>query len=433
MLAVFYPFSIDARHWQFRLPHMIKSGANPSLPGIKSLIRLACVFGFAIAALSAVAATVPADQPNPDEQFIHIMGMIDRADVLRTAGQLDAARAEYREAQTNLVMFKAYNPLFDPKTVTYRLNEVTARVDARPPVVESAAPVSHANRETAPAASKSKSAVKLIDPGAEPRQVLRLHVKPGDKQMVIMTVKMNIDMGMAIGGTNGSRAMDIPAMNMPMDVTIESVAPNGDIAYQAVFEEPGVVTESNTPPQAAQMMKMALGKIKGMTCDGVISSRGVSKSVDVKVPPDADPQMRQSIEQIKQSMHNVGTPMPEEAIGAGAKWEIKMPVKSQGMSIDQTADYQLASVQGDKVNTTFTLTQTAANQKIQNPSMGNVQMTLLQYTGNGTGSVTTDLSKLMALQANMNMQIDLNSQVTVGTKTQPMNMKMGMDMTLESQ
>jgi hypothetical protein len=419
---------------------MIKSGSNPRLPAIsariQSLFRFKWIFSLAIVALISVAATVPSDQPNPDEQFIHIMAIIDRADALRKAGQLDAAKAKYREAQTNLVFFRAYNPLFDPKTVAYRLDEVTARVETRPPVTESTFSNSKAGLEAEPAAkspSASKSAVKLIDAGAEPRQVLRLHVKPGDKQMVIMSVKMNMDMDVPAGGTNTTRAMDLPAMSLPMDVTVQSVAPNGDITYEAVFEEPGVVNDTNIPPQVVQGMKMALGKIKGMTGTGVISSRGVSKSADVKAPNDADPQMRQSIEQIKQSMHNIGTPMPEEAVGTGAKWEIKMPVKSQGMSIDQTADYQLTSVQGDHVNATFTLTQSAANQKVQNPAMGNAQMNLIQYTGSGTGNVTTDLSKLMAIQASMDMHIDMNSQITMGTKTQPLNMKMGMNMTLESQ
>ncbi|HEX4264823.1 MAG TPA: DUF6263 family protein [Verrucomicrobiae bacterium] len=419
---------------------MIKSGSNPSLPAIRasiqSLIRLKWIFSLALAALFSVAATLPSDQLNPDEQYIRIMAVIDRADALRLAGQLDAAKAKYREAQTNLVIFKAYNPLYDPKTVAFRLDEVTARIDTKPPMVDSPAPKSNAHLEAEPApktSAASKSSVKLIDAGAEPRQVLRLHVKPSDKQMVIMTVKMNIDTTAAMGGTNASRAMDLPAMSLPMDVTIQSVAPNGDISYEAVFEEPGVVSQTNTPPQVVQGMKMALGKMKGMTCTGVISSRGVSKSIEVKSQNEADPQVRQSVEQIRQSMRNVGTPMPEEAVGPGAKWEIKMPVKSQGMAIDQTADYQLTSVQGDHVNTTFTLTQNAANQKVQNPSMGNMQLNLLQYTGNGTGNVTTDLSKLMALQATMKMDIDMNSEMTMGAKTQPLIMKMGMDMTLESQ
>jgi hypothetical protein len=39
---------------------------------------------------------------------------------------------------------------------------------------------------------------------------------------------------------------------------------------------------------------------------------------------------------------------------------------------------------------------------------------------------------LVALQATMNMQMDMNAEVTVGGKTQPFAMKMGMDISMES-
>jgi hypothetical protein len=94
---------------------MTKTGFIPRLPAIsakiQSLARLKWIFSLAMAALFTVAgtaATLPADQQNPDEQFIHIMAIIDRADALRAAGQIDAAKVKYREAQTNLVIFKAY-------------------------------------------------------------------------------------------------------------------------------------------------------------------------------------------------------------------------------------------------------------------------------------------------------------------------------------
>jgi hypothetical protein len=421
---------------------MIKSGSTSRRPAIVAriqfLVRLKWIFSFAMAALfsfGATAATLPPDQQNPDEQYIHIMSVIDRADALRAAGQIDAAKAKYREAQTNLIYFKAYNPLYDPKTVAYRLKEVTDRVETRPPVSVSTAPAikSKANLEAETAAAGSKSVVKLIDAGAEPREMLRLHVKPGDKQLVIMTMKMNIEMPAPTGGATNAKAMNIPAVTMPMDVTVQSVAANGDISYQAVMGEPGIVDEPGTLPQVAQAMKAGIAKIKGLTSTGVISNRGVSKKVDVKAPADADPQLRQSVEQMREGMSNLAVPAPEEAVGAGAKWEVKMPVKSQGISIEQTADYQLASVAGDHVSATFTVTQNAANQKIQNPAMGGMQINLIQMTGNATGSVTADLSKLVALQGTMNMHIDMNSQMTMGAKTQPMNMKMGMDMSLESQ
>lgn len=420
---------------------MIKSGFTPCLPAVRARIQSLApwkwIFSIGIAAsfaLSATAATLPPDQQNPDEQYIRIMAIIDRADALQAAGQIDAAKAKYHEAQTNLVIFKAYNPMFDTKTVTYRLNEVTEKAGTRPRLPESTEPAvaPKTNSQAESGASGSKSMVKLIDAGAEPRQVLRLHVKAGDKQLAIMTMKMKMDMPAPGGGAAPSNSMNIPAMTLPMDVTVQSVAANGDITYQAVMGDAGVVDEPGVAPQVAQAMKTAIAKIKGLTTTGVMSSRGMSKKVDVKAPPDADPQLRESVAQMKQAMSNMGVPTPEEAVGPGAKWEVKMPVVTQGMKLEQTADYQLVSAQGDQVNTTVTLAQNAANQKVQNPAMGNVQMNLIQLTSTGTGSVTADLSKLVALQATMNMQMDMNAEVTVGGKTQPFAMKMGMDISMES-
>jgi hypothetical protein len=199
-----------------------------------------------------------------------------------------------------------------------------------------------------------------------------------------------------------------------------------------VFGEPGVVEEPGTAPQVVQAMKAQLAGIKGLTVTAVVSDRGINKKIDVKASATADPTMRQTMDQIKDSMSNMASPLPEEAVGAGAKWQVKMPVKSQGMSIDQTADYQLVSVDGDHISTTATLTQSAANQKIQNPAMGSVQMNLIKMTNNATGTVATDLSKLIPLQATIDMHMDMNSEVTVGNKKQPVAMKMAMNMTMEA-
>jgi hypothetical protein len=199
-----------------------------------------------------------------------------------------------------------------------------------------------------------------------------------------------------------------------------------------VFGEAGIADEPGTAPQVAQAMKAALSGFKGLTTTAVVSDRGVSKKVDIKVPPDANPQVRQTFDQMKSSMMSMGSFLPEDAIGTGAKWEVKMPVKSSGLTLDQTTDYQLASMDGDHVSTTITQSQSAANQKMQNPSMGATQMNVLQMTNSMTGNFAADLSKLMPLQATMDSHTELNAEVTAAGKKQPMAMKIGMNITLES-
>jgi len=424
---------------------MIKSGSFLRVPAVgaklKFLFRLQWLFGLMLAVLVTVAATPPTQ--NPDEQYIHIMALIDRGDALRKAGQTDAAKAKYKEAQKDLLIFKANNPLFAPKTVAYRLKELGDLVETRPQVMEPE-PIAKPKAKSG-AESADKSGVKLLEPGSEPRKALRLHVKAGDKQTMILTIKMKMDIPMSAGGAQGaggpgtgpqagaasSNSMTIPAMTIPMDVTIQSVAANGDITYQTAMGDATVAEEAGANPQMIAGIKTALAGLKGITATGVMSSRGITKKYELSAAGSNDPQMRQAIGQMKEGMSNMGAHFPEEPIGPGAKWQVQGPVKAQGMTLDQTQNFELESVEGDHVKLKFSLNQSAANQKIQNPAMGGAQMNLIKMSVESSGTVDSDLSKLLGSMS-MDMHLDMNSEVTAANRKIPVNMKMDMNITGEA-
>jgi uncharacterized protein DUF6263 len=384
---------------------MIKCGlaSRPATLGakIQPFARLTWFFSLAIAVLFTVAATPPTGQENPDELYIRIMAMIDRADALRTSGQTEAARAKYAEAEKALLYFKATNPLFAPKTVAYRIKEVTERADARPPIAEPAETPKTNLEASSPSA---KSGVKLIDAGAEPRTALRYHLKAGDKQVVIMTMKVKMDMSMpaaAPGGTPPAMPA-IPAITIPMDMTVQSVAANGDITYESVMGEADIKAEAGTTPEVAQAMKTALAGMKGLSSTGVMSNRGVTKKFDMKAPATADAQARQLMDLIKEGTSNLNVPFPEEPVGVGAKWETKKVNKIQTTSVEQNATYELVSAQGDQLSTKFNA---AFNATAPKTAAAN-QMASPQMSGNMNGTANLDLSKLVGPSANIDMHME---------------------------
>jgi hypothetical protein len=417
---------------------MIKSGLTPRLAiigaKIQSFARWKWFFSLAIALLVTVAAT-PEPSQNPDEQYIQIMALIDKADALRKAGQADAAKAKYVQAEKALLYFKAVNPLYSPRAVAYRLKEVSDYADARPPITEpTPTPSKPKTNLESTAGATAKNGVKLLEPGAEPRNQLRLHVKAGDKQTMIMTVNVNMDMSMpgAGKGAPAPATTKIPTMSIPMDMTVQSVAANGDINYQAVIGEPAVADEPGVAPQMMQAMKTAISGIKGMTATGILSNRGISKKADITAPNTADPQVTQTADQIKEGMSNLGARLPEEAVGPGAKWEIKRPIKTQGITTEQTETYELVSAEGDHLNMKFTVEQDASNQKMQNPAMKGAEVNLIKLTTTGSGTSESDLSKLMPTKATMDMHMEMNAEINANNKKMPMGMKMDMNMSLES-
>jgi hypothetical protein len=386
---------------------MIQSGFTPRLRTIgakmQSLARFKWLFSLVIAVAVTVAATPPPDQTLPDEQYIQIMTIIDRADALRVAGHADAAKVKYFEAQKQLLYFKAINPLFAPKTVQYRINELNARLETRPVLTTTNSPAGSKTALEAPAPAP-KSNIKVTDAGAEPRKALRFHIAPADKQSVIMTLKVNIDPATAAALGAAAAQNPSPAITVPWDVTIQNVATNGDVSYEAVIGEVNVVSDTNTPPAAALAAKTVFAALKG-TITGVISSSGVSKKVEGKAPPGLDLQLRQIYDTIKEAISNPSVPLPDEAIGVGAKWEVKIPNKSQGASMDQTAAFELVSVDGDHVKATVSAT-VGANAKTPGPTIAT------------TGTVDADLSKLVASEtvANIHFESPPNKQMPGGAK-----------------
>jgi len=312
----------------------------------------------------------------PDDDYLGIVDLVDQADLLNANGKADSAQAKYVEALKKLVEIKRVNPKYNPSAIAYRIKYVTGKIAMAPAKV------------AAPETAASGVLVKLIDAGAEPRKALRLHPAAGDKQSSEMTVKMSMEM--ATGA--GTMPIKMPAVQMGMEVTVKSIAA-GEIAYEAAITETSVAQDPNVLPQLASGFEAAMTNLKGTTITGVTTDRGVSKNVDVKMSSKADAQARQTMEQLKTAMLQVS--LPEEGVGVGAKWSVQQKIKTQGITVDQIETFEITALEDEDVTLKTSLTQTAANQKIENPAMPGAKVDLTKMEMKGAGTATVNLGKLM--------------------------------------
>jgi hypothetical protein len=374
--------------------------------------------------LALLLGVWPARADGPDDEYLQIRNLIQQADELNTSGKAEPAKAKYQEAKAALTTFRQNYPDWNVKLVTFRLNYVVQKVAAltqKPPTAESS--------DTAAATQTSASPVKLFEAGAEPRKVLRFHPKPGDKQTLAMTMKMA--MATKIGEMEPP-AMKLPAIKMTLEATVKEVGANGDITYELVISDTGISDEPGVAPELAEALKSAFVGMKGLSGSGTTSSRGVSKGLEFKAPANSNPQARQFVDQMKEFYTQLAVPMPEEAVGSGAKWEVKMPVKTQGMTIDQSANYEIVSLEGEGLKTKSTIVQQAANQKIQNPAMAGMKVDLTKMTGKGTGERTFDLANLLPTAGTGVVHTEASMAMNMGGQKQAMTMKKDVDVRFET-
>ena len=396
--------------------------------GAKWVSWLLCVLF--LAAISSVQAD------EAEDQYFALHDLVQKGDALSGSGQFAKALAKYQQAQVALQAFRKEHSDWNPKILAYRTKYLAEKIEFCTQQLAATPATPPATAETKPGESAAKPVgnssgvqIKLLEPGNEPRKVLRLHPKAGDKQVVQMTLKMG--MGMKIGEMENP-AMKLPGMIMTMSSTIKAVSPEGDITTEMVMSDAEVADEPGVMPQVVDAMKASVSKMKGLSGTAVTSDRGISKGVQMNMPAGADAQMRQVMDQMKDSLSNLGTPLPEEGVGPGAKWEAKTQLKSQGMIIDQVTTYELASVEGEALTTRVTISQTAAQQKIESPTMPGLKIDLTSMTGSGSGQFQVNLAQLLPTAGEITSRSDLNMGVGAGAQKQTMKMSVDVALHIET-
>ena len=397
-------------------------------------VNLTRICGLVVLAL--LVGLWPARADGPDDEYLRIYGLIQQADDLNTSGKAAPAKATYQEALTALRNFKTEYPDWNVKLIAYRFNYVVQKVVAlaqKPPAAAggatTAANAPKAQGQATAVAQTSTTQVKLIEAGAGPRKVLRLHPHPGDKQRLALTMKMALETRV---GEADMPAMKLPALKMTLDATVKEVSDSGDITCELVIGDISVGEEPGGTPEVAEAMKTAFAGVKGLSGTSTVSSRGFSQGVEFKAPAGSSAQTCQFMEQMKEFLTQLVIPLPEEAVGPGARWEVKMPIKSQGMTIDQTATCDVVSLAGERLTTRSAVVQQAASQQVENPTMPGMKMDLIKMVGNGTGQSTFDLTRLLPAAGTGNVHSETSLAMSMSGQNQAMSMKMDVNLQFDA-
>jgi len=128
----------------------------------------------------------------------------------------------------------------------------------------------------------------------------------------------------------------------------------------------------------------------------IIYNPAPTKKSEIKAPATANVQARQLADQIKQATSGFSVELPEEAVGSGAKWEVKEQTKVQATTVEQSGTYELTSLDGDKLTAKFSGSMEAGTKGAASGATGTV-----------SGTVNADLSKAVSPSAEVNVHTEL--------------------------
>src|SRR4028118_103039 len=286
---------------------------------------------------------------------------------------------------------------------------------------------------SAPAANSKTPQVELLNPGAEPRQELRLKPAIDVKETTVMTVKM--DMEISASGRS-SPAAKIPVSVMTVETKVTKNDPNGDIHYEFAYTNADITGDTgNMPPAARDAMRSTLKSIVGVKGSFIMDNRGFHKGGDIILPQGADNNLKQMVEQMSKSIEQLTSPLPAEAVGTGAKWRVSSSSNFIGMNVNDITTYELVSWQDGVASLNVSIEQQANPQNITSPQLPpGTTLTLKSFASQGRGATTMRLDRLIPVRstASVSSNSEMSAKTAGSSQESPITTKMVMEMTLES-
>lgn len=300
----------------------------------------------------------------------------------------------------------------------------------QPAAPEANAPPDNEQQPSAEGAQTEQAQVKLVEAGSSPRQTFRFQPKVGSKQSFVML--MNMQQKMVVGG-NAMPTPVLPTQKFTIAVEVADVSTEGDIRSDWIYQDIEILDEGDTPKAVADKMRELMKPLAGMSGSVVVSNRGFTKKVNFEMPQGVEPQLRQMLSGMMDSMDKLSAPVPEEAIGAGAIWKVNQQVTANGLSLDQVATYKVVSIDKQGYHLDIGVEQVAKEQWINPPNLPpTTKIKLRSLDSSGTGTMTLASELLMPRDSDLDLKSDTAMQIVAGQQTQDMTTNMTMKMSIKS-
>lgn len=238
-------------------------------------------------------------------------------------------------------------------------------------------------------------AVRIVDPGRAPRRVLRydLHLAQYLSIELLTRTTTNLEMIDPVAG-KVVRNSDIPTIREIMGIEVKEKLPDGSVRLAWKLDATSVLDDVPLDPKVRATLEATLATLVGMHGEARLSTRGVMSEATFAVPRDAPASVAQLMESMRDALTKLYVPLPVDAVGLGATWEVASSFPMLGAKVGTTWRDHLTALDATSARWTTTIAMTARDQPITTQGMTGV---LHAMTGRGHGEVDWSPHQMMPL------------------------------------
>jgi len=278
-------------------------------------------------------------------------------------------------------------------------------------------------REAAPPVDAVQ--IQVLDPGSEPRQVLRYHIPEGATEQLDMTQR--VETTIILGGQPMGSPTAFPiATRMSFGPASSSADGNLHLPFRIDSMELGRGEGMTEATQAAAAA--AVAPLVGTTGAEEMDARGRVTNSTIDVPEGVAPAMAETLENMRKAMVDAGVPFPEQAVGVGARWQVRKHVTRRGLLIETVSTYTLRELNADGGRFDAVVSGSAPPQPF--PPTGDDSTAELQSMTLRGGGESTFSFRRMASTASNWVEMDMEALIRAQGQAHGMQMHMRQTITI---
>lgn len=275
-----------------------------------------------------------------------------------------------------------------------------------PSVLTTAAPIPDRTPEDT-AEGVNNSPVELLDAGSAPLRALRYRFRAGAQETLSLVTGTSV--AVTLEGRELPRAA-IPDLKLQVRFAIRSLRPDGTAVRSFRILDLVALPGPALPADVQSQLAATLAELRDLEGGDEIGPRGTPGEFTAG-STGGDPSMGALVQNLQQAFSQMAAPMPEQPVGNGARWQVRSVVVSQGVSVRQTATYELTELGQDSGKLRVEIKQQASGGTIPEgvlPAPIKAELTSLET--HGSGVLNFDLSHSIP-----NGQIENTSSVIMRT------------------
>jgi hypothetical protein len=225
-----------------------------------------------------------------------------------------------------------------------------------------------------------------------------------------------MDMGVGIK----MRGQSVPQTPMPhMTLLFDTNVADKNATSESRIDSR--LTGATVDPNGAQQEQMAralrpqLDSLKGLGMGYWVTPKGRTRDVKLDIPASAPPAAQQLMSGMSQSFESMVTPLPQEQVGVGARWQVVTRLSSSGADILQSAIYTLKSRNGARASLDVTVLQLCASDTIHTAQMpAGMSAKVKNFASSGSGNSQLDLKSIAPEGGSMTLKTMMEITVAGG-------------------